>query len=75
MNEYKSSWQIEYFRHSFPSLAAAKTYCRIHAEMDNYPSSLDGEKIIHYVDHKAHAAVTIKVQPNHSISFSRVHLV
>lgn len=75
MNEFKSTWQIEFFRHSFPTLAAAKSFVRgkIH-ELDD-TSCLIGEEIIHYVNHKPKAKVLINLSSFDRVSFSRVHLL
>ena len=75
MNEFKSTWQIEFYLHSFPTLAAAKSFVILNiTHLVDY-ERLNGEKIIHYVDRQPRAEVTIKVLPNRRVSFSRVHLL
>ena len=75
MNEFKSTWQIEFYLHSFPTLAAAKSFVMLNITHLVNHERLNGEKIIHYVDHKPRAEVTIKVLPNRRVSFSRPQLL
>ena len=73
MNELKSTWLIEFFRHSFPTLAAAKSFVRGKFQELDDPNCLVGEEIIHYINHKPKANVIINISSFDRVSFSRVH--